>query len=106
MTHQVLERRVVGIRQGVDTLVQPNVPRPLVLVPWEGRATISLTRMVRRADDYYSLAASMKSWCWLAVNSGSGSSRSQSLRTLVTLLISDDHSSASRFTDSRSAGMY
>lgn len=44
----------------------------------------------------------MKPWCRLRVKSGSGSSRNHDLRALVTLLMSDDHSSASRFTASRS----
>lgn len=48
------------------------------------------------------LAASRKPWCSCIVKSGSGSSRSQSFRTLVTLLISPDHSSASRFVVSKS----
>ena len=57
---------------------------------------------VIRRKDRHPLAASMKSACWLVVNNGSGNSRNHSLSTLVTLLMSDVHSSASRFTESRS----
>jgi hypothetical protein len=51
------------------------------------------------------LAASRNPWCSCIVNSGSGSSLSQSFKTLVTLLMSLDHSSASRFVASRSVGL-
>ena len=65
---------------------------------------ISVTVVADHRGKKHILAASRKPWCSCIVRSGSGNSLSQSFRTLVTLLISLDHSSASKFVASKSIG--
>ena len=105
VTQEVLQRGVVGIRQLVDALVQPDVPQAVIFnfCIAIGHAACQFFRaqgsMGKRP---HALAASIKPWCRVFVSSGSGSSRSHIFRTLVTLFISPAHSGASKSTASMS----
>ena len=101
MAHEIFECCIIGIRQVIDALVKPDVPQTVALDFCPNR-TITLDPSRIRGGCL--LAASRKPWCSCNVRSGSGSSLSQSFRTLVTLLMSLDHSSASRFVASKSTG--
>ena len=103
MAHEVFQSCVIGIRQVVDSFVEPDVPQTIILDFCSTRP-VTRTVITSQKREKYSLAASKKPWCSCIVRSGSGSSLSQSLRTLVTLLMSLDHSSASRFVASKSVG--
>jgi hypothetical protein len=109
MAHEILQGRVVGVWQVIDSFVKPDVPQAIIF-------NFCLTRQSHKpvvaseggrgrwGQKKCLLAASKKPWCSCIVRSGSGSSLSHSFRTLVTLLMSLDHSSASRFVASRSVG--
>ena len=105
MAHEIFECCIVGIRQVVDALVKPDVPQTVAIDFCPNRTiTLDPSRIMESVRGGCLLAASRKPWCSCNVRSGSGSSLSQSFRTLVTLLMSLDHSSASRFVASKSAG--
>ncbi len=105
VTQEVLQRGVVGIRQLVDALVQPDVPQAVIFnfCIAIGHAACQFFRAQRSMGKRpHALAASIKPWCRVFVSSGSGSSRSHIFRTLVTLFISPAHSGASKSTASMS----
>ena len=63
MSHQELERRIVGVRQRVDTLMQSDVPRPLVLISCENNTRKAINGSHVRKIQSDVRAASMNSWC-------------------------------------------
>jgi|SRR6266446_7573304 len=103
MAHEIFQGCVVGIWQVIDSFVKPDVSQTIIfnfclIEP------VTQTVVAGHRGEKYSLAASKKPWCSCIVRSGSGNSLSQSFRTLVTLLMSLDHSSASKFVVSKSVG--